>query len=98
MSDDDLEWFCAECSFGGSQGDVKEHARQFQHKYGISEYLFMADFPGITSVGVTGCPAPEGMDPTLWVHANFCYRPGCGAVLEDNEVPDHIRNHVAKGE
>ena len=24
--------FCAECSFEGLQDDVKEHARQFQHK------------------------------------------------------------------
>jgi hypothetical protein len=98
MTDYDYR-FCAECSFEGSQDDVKEHARQFQHKYGISgEYLFTADFEGTISMGVTGCPAPKGMDPNLWIYANFCYRPGCGAAVKDNEVKDHIRSHVAKGE
>jgi hypothetical protein len=98
MTDDDLG-FCAECSFEGSQDDVKEHARQFQHKYSINgEYLFTADFEGTISMGVTGCLAPKGMDPNLWVYANFCYRPGCGAAVKDDEVKDHIRSHVAKGE
>jgi hypothetical protein len=92
MSDDDLEWFCAECSFDGPEGDVKEHAAQFQHRYAISEWVFMPDFQ-VRSFGVTGCPMPEGMEPT-WIHANFCNR--CDAVLEDHEVPDHVRSHLAK--
>jgi hypothetical protein len=97
MSDDDVEWFCAECEFDGSEDEVKEHAKRFQHRYGAGEYLFMADFQ-VTSMGVTACPLPEGME-MMWVHANYCWKEGCpNPVLEDEEVRDHIRKHLAKGE
>jgi hypothetical protein len=96
VSDGDVKWFCAECEFVGSEDDVKEHGRTFQHEYGASEVALMADF-GVMSMGVTGCP-PEGTQPT-WVHANRCPRPGCpNPILEDDEVWDHIRGHALRGE
>jgi hypothetical protein len=91
---DDLEWFCAECPFDGSEDEVKEHAKQFGHWYAISDWYFMPDFK-VTSFGVTGCPLPDGMKPT-WIHANFCNT--CEVVLNDDEVKDHARSHFAKGE
>jgi hypothetical protein len=95
MADDGLRW-CAECSFEGSQDEIKEHARQFQHKYGISgEYLFTADYEEAISTSVTGSPAPKGMDPNLWVYANSCYR--CGAAVKDGEIKGHIHGHFTKG-
>jgi hypothetical protein len=98
MTNEDF-WFCAECSFEGSQNDVKEHSRQSRHKYSLNgEFLFTSEFEDVVSLGVTGCPAPKGMDPTLWVYENSCYRPDCGAFVKDDEIKDHVRNHVAKEE
>jgi hypothetical protein len=93
----DVKWFCAECSFEGSQQDVRVHARALGHIFGAGEWLFLKDLETM-SMGVTGCAAPEGVVPT-WVHANWCYIPNCSnPVLEDDEVIPHIREHVANGE
>ena len=97
MSDVDVQWFCAECEFDGSEGEVKVHALEFWHRYGAGEWLFMPDFKVMTW-GVTGCPLPDGIEPT-WIHANFCCREGCPSpvVGEDHEVPDYIRKYDPKG-
>jgi hypothetical protein len=68
MSDDVL-WFCAECSFEGSQDDVEEHAARLGHRFGAGEWLFLPGFD-VMSMGVTGCATPEGVEPT-WIHVNL---------------------------
>jgi hypothetical protein len=93
----DVEWFCAECSFDGSQQELREHAARLEHVFGAGEWLFLRDIE-ILSMGVTGCGAPEGVVPT-WVHANWCSVPDCKSpVLEDDEVIEHIRQHFINGE
>ena len=99
--DEPVTWFCAECALEGSQGEVREHHLQSGHIFASGECLYLKDavYTGLSnmSIGVTGYYA-EDAKPT-WVHANWCYVPGCSSpVLEDNELRDHVRQHVANGD
>jgi hypothetical protein len=91
----DVEWVCGECDFTGEKDQVLDHHRQTGHVYAAGDYIFMVDLDTIT-IGVTGW-AHEGIKPT-WVHANFCHRYDCRTVLNDDEVQDHVRRHIANGD
>jgi hypothetical protein len=98
---DEYTWFCAGCTFEGSEHDVRIHAEHMRHEFGVSEIFRMKPFRStsidFTSIGVTGFGA-KGALPTF-VHLNSCPVSGCpNRVLEDDEALEHMQRHIALGE